>query len=206
MRHGEVDNPDGVVYADLPGFGLGPPGRLQAEAVAARLSLRPVTALVSSPLTRAIETAAVIGAALGLTVRVDERLTEWRLATRWAGVRWVDLPALFPGELDAYLQHPERLPFSPESIAEVADRVADLLQEIAGRHPDEEVVTVSHQDPIQAARLRLTGRGLAGLHTDKPGHASAVTLEAGAPWRETGVWTPDAPASVFPPIHRDPPA
>jgi broad specificity phosphatase PhoE len=205
VRHGEVDNPDHVVYADLPGFGLGAAGRAQAEAVAAHLSHRPIAAVATSPLTRAVETAAAIGTALELEPEIDDRLTEWRLGRRWAGVRWEDLGRAFPGELDAYLDHPQHLAFSPEPIEEVADRMIGFIADLTGRHADAELVVVSHQDPIQAARLALTGRSLSELQHDKPGHASAVTLIPGSPWREAGVWTPDLPASIFPPIPQDPP-
>lgn len=205
VRHGEVDNPGHVVYADLPGFGLGSAGRAQARAVANHLSSRPIAAIVTSPLTRAVETAAVVGAALELQPEIDDRLTEWRLGKRWAGVRWEDLDRAFPGELAAYLDHPHSLPFSPETLDEVAARMIDVLESLIDRHPAAEVVVVSHQDPIQAARLALTDRPLAGLQRDKPHHASAITLTPGNPWREVSAWSSNLPATVFPPIPPDPP-
>ena len=76
LRHGEVHNPDGVLYGRLPGFHLSPEGEHMAKAAAAFLAGRDVTLLLSSPLERALETAAPVAAQFGLEVRVDERLIE----------------------------------------------------------------------------------------------------------------------------------
>jgi len=76
VRHGEVDNPDGVLYGRLPNFHLSEEGMLMAKAAAAYLAGRDVSLLLSSPLERALETAAPIAAQFGLEVRVDERLIE----------------------------------------------------------------------------------------------------------------------------------
>src|SRR5215470_20253583 len=76
VRHGEVHNPDGVLYGRLPGFHLSEEGILMAKAAAAFLAGRDVAVLLSSPLERALETAAPLAAQFGLEVRVDERLIE----------------------------------------------------------------------------------------------------------------------------------
>jgi len=197
VRHGEVENPGHLVYADLPGFRLSDLGRRQAEAAAARLAPIARGALVvSSPLERAVETALAIARALGTDVRTDPDLTEWRLGQRWAGIAWADLPDRFPGELEAYLAHPDDLEFSPESIAEVADRMAAAVGRLGADHPGAEAVVVSHQDPIQAARLRLTGLPLAALAAGKPAHAEIVTLDAaGDRWIEARGRPEDPPPS-----------
>lgn len=187
VRHGEVDNPDHVVYARLDGFVLSEVGRAQAERAAARLANRPIAAVWCSPLQRALETARVIAEAVGCEPRVDDRLLEWRLADRWAGSRWEDLPRQFPGELEAYLTRPERLPFSPESLQALGDRMRAAVEEAHRRHPEGEVVIVSHQDPIQAARMALTR--LEDIHADKPGHCRIITLRPD-PWRESETWQP----------------
>lgn len=201
IRHGEVYNPGGIVYADLDGFGLSAAGHAQAEAAADHLG-RSIDLIVSSPLQRAVETAAHLASAGSVGVVTDERLAEWALAARWAGTPWVDLPQLFPGELEAYASHPHDLPFSPESLAEVAARMeAALADAISGakRH----IVFVSHQDPIQALRLRLTGRPLSRLQEDKPVHAGVITLGRDEhSWAEAGSWHPATPSAPFPPLEQ----
>ena len=76
MRHGEVYNPDGVLYGRLPGFRLSDTGRTQARTVAAALADHDIAAVFASPLQRAQETAAPIAAAHGLTITTNDELIE----------------------------------------------------------------------------------------------------------------------------------
>lgn len=201
MRHGEVDNPRHVVYASLPGYGLTERGRTQAEQVGRYLRSAPIVAVWSSPLERAIATAEPIAAHHDLPIRIHEDLGEWRMADDWAGIVWEDLPAERPGQLEAYLEHPDRLTFASETLQRLAGRMRQVLTELATRH-DGDVVAVSHQDPVQAARLALAGRDLALQHTDKPMHGTVITLRPGNPWTELTSWSPeqgaDTPSDVHP--------
>lgn len=200
IRHGEVHNPDRVVYAALPGFGLSARGRAQARAAAAHLEGRPIEGLVTSPLQRAMETADILAARLDLEPSRDARLREWDLGDRWAGTPWAKLEQRFPGELGSYLDHPHDLPFSTESLEAAAGRVAGALTDLAAHHPGAEAVIVSHQDPIQAARLELTGRPLSALQEQKPGHGSILTMTRRRDgWAEIGYWEPDQ-GPPFPPV------
>jgi broad specificity phosphatase PhoE len=199
VRHGEVENPDGVVYADLPGFSLSASGRAQAAASGKYLLARGPSAVISSPLDRAVETAHTIAVAAGVEVTIDDRLVEWGLASRWAGVRWDDLHERFPGELEAYLASPYELDFSPESIDEVAARMAAAVESL-DRSDLDDAVLVSHQDPVQALRVRLTDAPRESFTLGKPGHASVITLERRTDgWEETGYWEPEIETIPFPP-------
>jgi broad specificity phosphatase PhoE len=77
IRHAQVQNVDGVVYARLPGFHLSESGQADAKALADALASSPLGAVYASPLERATETAELLGAPHGLQVRPDERLLEW---------------------------------------------------------------------------------------------------------------------------------
>lgn len=200
VRHGEVHNPDHVVYADLPGFGLSEHGRSQAGAAATRLAGDQVDVVLSSPLERAVETAEIIAAPHALDPVTDDRLVEWRMGDAWAGLVWEDLPRLRPGQLEAYLANPARLDFTDESLDQLAKRVVAAMDEWAVRY--ENVIVVSHQDPVQAACRLAARRGLDSFHTDKPGHASVTTLVRSNPddaFHETAYWEPDQ-GPRFPPI------
>jgi broad specificity phosphatase PhoE len=190
VRHGEVHNPRHLVYASLPGFGLSEAGLEQARAIASRLAADPPGVVVSSPLERAVQTAAPIADAAGVPLRTDERLIEWRLLDRWAGVVWGDLAETHPGETEAYLATPHDLPFSPEPIEAVARRMASVVADLGIEFPGGHAAVVSHQDPVQALRLHLTGRSLARLGRDKPGHGTVLTLRP--EWVETERWDPPA--------------
>jgi len=199
VRHGEVYNPGEVVYAALPGFGLSTLGIAQAAAAADHLSDSHAVLVVASPLQRAVETATRIADRLAIRLRLDDRLVEWGLAQRWAGVAWADLPERFPGELEAYLRSPTDLPFATESIAEVAERMVAVVSDLDAVETPEAIL-VSHQDPLQALRLALTDRGLMMLAVDRPGHAAVITLDRIEDrWTERRSWSPPGPSSTFPP-------
>jgi broad specificity phosphatase PhoE len=76
VRHGEVDNPTNTYYGRLPNFYLSPNGRDQAQAAANSLMRYPITAVCSSPMERAIETAGIIAGQLRLTYQVSDLLNE----------------------------------------------------------------------------------------------------------------------------------
>jgi broad specificity phosphatase PhoE len=195
-----VENPRHVVYADLPGFGLSTLGLEQAAAAGIHLASSSVSAVLSSPLERAVATAKRIAAPHDLSVVTDARLTEWRLGQQWAGIVWEDLPSERPGELEAYLAAPEALGFVAESLDDLAQRMIAVMNESASLGGA--VVLVSHQDPVQAARRIATGGSLRSFHETKPGHASITTLEpadTNEGWVEVDYWAPDQ-GHEFPPV------
>lgn len=186
VRHGEVENPHNTVYADLPGFNLSARGRRQAAWAGNTLASHPIRAVYTSPLDRAVETASEIADRHNLACTVVPDLSEWELMNRWRGLPWPELDRYRPGELDTYLTSPLRMDFSPETVEELAARVGGTVLALAESHPDHEIVIVCHQDPIQSARLMLTGRSLALLHEAKPRHCELISLVPGAPWKEIG--------------------
>jgi broad specificity phosphatase PhoE len=204
VRHGEVANPDHVVYADLPGFELSATGWVQARAAGEFLAGRPVVAIYSSPLTRAAQTAGEIAVPHGLEVETVDQVTEFGLSHRWRGFRWEELDQLFPGEIEAYLENPWDLPFSPESLEQMTHRMVEAVTGLAQTHNGGEMVVVSHQDPVQAARVELTERPREVFGVDKPGHAEVITLRPGAQWTEIARWLPPVESAPFPPPKNDP--
>lgn len=190
VRHGEVHNPRHLVYASLPGFHLSVLGVRQTQEAARYLARRPVREIWSSPLQRALETAENLAGPHRLQMRVLPDLVEWKLLDRWAGHAWEQLPELFPGEVEAYLQHPLNLDFAPETLTELAERISGAVRRVADGAGNGDVVVVGHQDPIQAGRLALTGQSLERLFRDRPRHCSVITLRPGDPWTEIGRWDP----------------
>ncbi|MCP3976187.1 MAG: histidine phosphatase family protein [bacterium] len=204
VRHGEVENPHHVVYADLPGYGLSRLGQAQATATGLRLADHDVSRVVSSPLLRARQTAAAIADKHGTAITIEGGLTEWEGGVRWAGVRWEDLDTVFPGELTEYLETPLELDLGAETIQECGARLARTVNAMAESIASGELVFVSHQDTVHAGYLHLTGQlpATAGFryHDGKPTHASVITLEPdGETWRRVGYWEPDQ-GEAFPPL------
>jgi broad specificity phosphatase PhoE len=158
VRHGEVENPQRVLYGRLAGFRLSAEGRVMAKAAADFLAGRDVTVLRSSPLERALETAEPIAAQFGLEVVVDERLIE----------PWNHFEGMTFGVGDGSLRKPShwmylRNPFRPswgEPYAEVAARMNAAMSDARRAAGGHEAVLVSHQLPIWIARRCFDGRRL----------------------------------------------
>jgi len=158
VRHGEVANPDGVLYGRLPGYRLSEAGQVMAKAAAGFMAGRDVTVLRSSPLERARETAEPIAAQLGLAVEFDERLIEsWN---HFEGLRVsVGDGALFSPRHWIYLRNPF-LPSWGEPYRDVASRVLAAAADAARAARGHEAVCVSHQLPIWVSRRSAEGRRL----------------------------------------------
>jgi broad specificity phosphatase PhoE len=158
MRHGEVHNPNGILYGRLPGFHLSDKGRAQAEAVADTLAGRDIVAVVASPLQRAQETAAHIAAKNNLPVDTDPDLIE--------SANFFEGRPVGPGDgawRDPRFWWQLRNPFRPswgEAYGEIADRMSTAVDKARARAAGHEVVCVSHQLPVWTLRLHLTGQRL----------------------------------------------
>ncbi|WP_370076224.1 histidine phosphatase family protein [Streptacidiphilus sp. MAP12-16] len=150
MRHGEVHNPEGVLYGRLPDYHLSELGRKMAERVADHLGGRDITHVVASPLERAQETAAPIAQALGLTTAVDDRLIEadniFQGKTFGVGDGSLRNPAYWK-----YLTNPFRPSWGEPYIEQVVRMMGALgaARDAARGH---EAVCVSHQLPIWITR------------------------------------------------------
>jgi 2,3-bisphosphoglycerate-dependent phosphoglycerate mutase len=188
--HAETDNPDHLVTGSMPGFDLSAHGLEQARRVGRYLGPRAVVAIWSSPQQSSLRTAEEIAARSTVPVRVHPDLSDWELSERWKGHSWNSIPARFPSELEAYLNHPASLDFIDEQLEDVAERMASVARTLDAFHPHGDVVIVSHQDTIQAGRLRLTGAGLDLFRSERPSHGGVVTLRPGPTWREETFWEP----------------
>jgi len=155
VRHGEVENPTGILYGRLPGYALSERGRRMAELAAQSLAGRPVTALVSSPLQRTRESSEPWAAAFDLPVTVDERLVEpWNV---FEGTRM--RKAVRDPRNWRHLLRP-RVPSWGEPYVEVRDRMLAAMGEAWEAAEGGEVVMVSHQMPIWTTTLGVRGRPL----------------------------------------------
>src|SRR3984957_15647468 len=153
LRHGEVDNPHGIIYGRLPGYHLSATGRLMAAAAADFFAERAVVALYCSPLERAQETARPVAERLGLPVVTDDRLIEsWnhfeglKFAVGDGGLR---NPAHWPR-----LIHPFRASW------DVAARMLAVMETAREAAAGREAVCVTHQLPIWVTRRAAEGRRL----------------------------------------------
>jgi broad specificity phosphatase PhoE len=176
VRHGHVENPQKIVYGRRPGFHLSARGRAEAEAVAAYLGTRPVVRVYTSPLERARETAETIGRACGCEVLARDDLLEAQLCEPWEGMKWREVRTRQVAGWMRYLVRPHEIRNVPEDLAALAARMAGAVRAIASAHPEQEVVAVSHGDPIKAGVIALTAAGLSSLHRRTVPTGGLVTL------------------------------
>ncbi|MGO4594643.1 histidine phosphatase family protein [Leifsonia sp. 2TAF2] len=154
VRHGEVFNPDGILYGRLPGFGLSKLGHRMAQAAADELIARdrPVTALRVSPLQRTRESAAPIAEAFDLEPVIEERIME--PTNRFEGTRMkraVRNPVYWP-----YLVNPLR-PSWGEAYTRIEQRMLAAVEDAFQSVDSGDVILVSHQLPIWVTHLSVAG-------------------------------------------------
>ena len=155
IRHATNDLVGNLIPGWMPGLSLSAEGREQAERLAWKLLGRGITRIYSSPLERALETAAPIAKALDLKVEVRDALGEVR-AGKWTGRRVDEL------EHDPLWRRFQAFPSGSrapggESLAEVQARIVTELECLQARHPEETVAVVSHADIIRAALAYFAG-------------------------------------------------
>ncbi|KES07938.1 hypothetical protein BU52_05795 [Streptomyces toyocaensis] len=158
MRHGEVANPDGVLYGRLAGYHLSELGRRMADRVAEHLAPRDVVHVGASPLERAQETAEPIAKAQGLDIVTDDRL--------------IEAENVFQGKTfgigDGALRRPANWkhvvnPFKPswgEPYVDQVIRMMGALNAAKDAARGHEAVLVSHQLPIWIVRSYVEKRRL----------------------------------------------
>ncbi|WP_433870381.1 histidine phosphatase family protein [Saccharopolyspora sp. CA-218241] len=156
LRHGEVHNPEGVLYGRLPGYRLSDRGEQQAKGVAEFLVGRDIAHVVASPLERAQQTAAPIGAAFELDVAVDERLIEADNQFEGLKVSVGDGALRSPAHWSK-LWNPLR-PSWGEPYLEIARRMLGAAYRARTAAEGREAVCVSHQLPIWTLRRFLEGK------------------------------------------------
>ena len=167
VRHGEVHNPDHILYERLPGFHLSDRGRRMAGATARYLAANPQTntaaAIYSSPLDRTRETAQAILTALNetraarneepLELVTDQRIIE--AGNNFRGTR------IGHGEGALWRNGNWKLvtnlwkPSWGESYRQIAARVSAFAQEKVGEHAGQQIIVVSHESPIWSYRHLL---------------------------------------------------
>lgn len=167
VRHGEVFNPEHVLYERLPGFHLSDRGTRMAHATGRYLALNPQTskpaAIYSSPLDRTIDTVSAIVDELGMApstgksiydvVTTDERIIEARNEFRGKRIGHGDGALWKNGnwKLVANLWRPSW----GESYKEIAARVQDFVFEMVDRYPGQYIIAVTHESPIWSFRHML---------------------------------------------------
>jgi broad specificity phosphatase PhoE len=159
VRHGEVDNPNGVLYGRLPNFALTALGRQMAEASAIELasSTANITRLISSPLLRTLQSARPISEQLNLSVSTESLIIE---PTNIFEGKKVGLPTVMANPAYLLRLYNPLKPSWGEPYRQIVKRMTEALRRTWDETASGEVVMVSHQLPIWALHLAASGRPL----------------------------------------------
>jgi broad specificity phosphatase PhoE len=158
VRHGETQASRDHVFCGHADCQLLESGRRMAQLIAARCAASDSwRAVYSSPQTRAIETARPVAAALGLEITVEDCLREIDHGA-WEGRAAADVRDEDPDFFDEWEQHAGSIgPPGGESGFQVAGRAMPVVERIRRRHPDGNVLVVSHKATIRIIVCALIG-------------------------------------------------
>jgi broad specificity phosphatase PhoE len=172
LRHGEVSNPTGILYGRRSGYHLSALGQEMAQRVADSIADRDITHLVSSPLERAVETAAPLARARGLEVVTDPRVIESSNVFEGQSFGVGDGVLRKPSQW-RHLWNPLR-PSWGEPYKEIVARMMAAVHDAREAADGHEAVIVSHQLPIWVTRLHVEGRSF--LHDPRRRQCTLCSL------------------------------
>jgi broad specificity phosphatase PhoE len=149
IRHGQTTwNAEQKLPGQLPGISLNEKGRKQVADLAEALSAIPISAIISSPLERALDTAEILAQGRNLTIQLEPALMDTDLG-RWAGQNYEELYKIDP-DWKAYIKDPTVAPEGIETFPQVQERALAAVerwrtQEAIGAYP----AFVAHADVVK---------------------------------------------------------
>ena len=181
IRHAETDAIGNFLAGRLPGVHLNATGRRQAERLAVRLAPAPFSAIYSSPLERAAETAEPLARAKKLQVQPCEAANEIDFGD-WTGKSFHALEPVPEWRRFNQLRSSAAIP-GGELMLRVQTRMVGELECIRRRHPGRQVALFGHGDPIKAALAHYAGIPLDLFHRIEisPASVSVLALDEWGP-------------------------
>ncbi|AKK04037.1 histidine phosphatase family protein [Corynebacterium epidermidicanis] len=173
VRHGEVYNPEKILYGLLPGYHLSSRGHSMAAAAAKAFAGHDVTYLAASPLQRAQETALPFSKVTGLDVDVDKGLLE--AGNRFEGLRTKGWRSQLWNPVRWPLMANPTLPSWGEHYDVIAKRMFDAIERARSKAEGHEAILVSHQLPIVMVQRSVLGKSLAHNPATRQCNLASVT-------------------------------
>ena len=180
-RHGETDWNAERRFQGHANPPLNDTGRAQARALAEHLADRRLTAIYSSDLRRAAETARIVGTQLGLPVSQLPSLREIDVG-EWSGLTVAEVTERYP---DGYARHRAGGDgwTTGETHARLSERIVDAIVEIARGHPDDPILVVGHGAALRALLAHAEGVELSEFRRNSPpienGSLATIAVESG---------------------------
>ena len=151
LRHAQAkNNVERILAGRTEGFPLTPSGIQQAEKIAKFLKPLEISAIYSSPIERAINTAKIAAKSLNLKVKTDPRLIEIEMGM-FSGMFYEDMFTKYGNVfLKFYQDNPIIEENGVETFSDVKKRVLDIVNYCSKEHKGQNVLLVTHMDPIKA--------------------------------------------------------
>lgn len=176
LRHGETEwNLNGRWQGQAADTALTDLGRAQARLAACRLQRYPIDVIYSSDLSRAFETAQIVGAAVGLTPVAEPGLRESNVGA-WTGLTWTEIEARFPDETAAMIAGEDVRRGGGESFGELQVRLAATVEALASRHPGQTLLLVSHGAALRSVVAHALGASLPQMHRIAIGGNTSLSI------------------------------
>lgn len=195
VRHAQVNNPDGVIYERIPGFGITDKGHQMAAAAAEMASKLEIAAFYCSPLQRAKESASHWERLYGVELMEEPRIIEnWN---KFRGLKINTKTLLQKPLLLAHFHDPFK-PSWAEPYVEIQTRMLAAAKQAWDETDGGDVVFVSHQLPIVMLQRTAQGMSLPHYPKDRKCELSSISsfefvaeqltmLDYVVPWQEAGI-------------------
>jgi probable phosphoglycerate mutase len=151
LRHGQAENNTKKILAGRsPGVNLTEVGIQQAEQAGKMLEPLNISAIYSSPIDRALQTAEIVGRQCDLEISIDDRLIELDMG-KFTKMPYDEIFAKHGNVFLKFYEGSEEVSENGvETFTKVQKRVFDMVDFIINKHKNENVVLVTHMDPIKA--------------------------------------------------------
>ncbi|MGA9934731.1 MAG: histidine phosphatase family protein [Nitrososphaeraceae archaeon] len=153
MRHGQAENNvNKILVGRHVEAHLTEYGKRQVADTAMYLKEIPISRILVSPVIRTIETAKIVCEILGSTYEVDERLYEIELG-KLVGMNYEEIVQKYGNLFLKFYagNDPTLLSYGVESFTSVKNRINNLLEELGHTSEDENILLITHLDPVKAA-------------------------------------------------------
>jgi probable phosphoglycerate mutase len=151
LRHAQAENNTKRILAGrTEGVHLTKAGIEQAESIAKYLKSLDISAIYSSPIERASHTAEIVAKNNSLDYELDDRITEIDMG-RFTRMNYDDMFAKYGNIfLKFYENDPVIAEHEVETFLEVQRRILDMVTHVVKKHKNENVILVTHMDPIKS--------------------------------------------------------
>ena len=152
MRHGEAENNvQHIVAGRTSEYHLTDNGRMQVRSTAEKLKGVAIDAIYTSPVIRTVETSQIVSETIGVDYTIDDRLTETEMGSL-VGMRMKEVLEKYDGLFHKFYYDDDALgKVGLEGFSSIGSRMNSMLDYVAEKYPDKNVLLVTHLDPIKAA-------------------------------------------------------